>query len=107
MSGNPLPESSRNSGEIHEIRQLLLELHDDLQNMASREGVPQRFLTISSAARFTDLSEESIRRLIASQKLTAHRPVRGRVLIDRLELESLIRRSVQNPRRGRGRSKSH
>ncbi|PQO40376.1 DNA-binding protein [Bremerella cremea] len=97
MTGKPV------TSEASEVHQILVDMQATLRQLMSRESVPQRFLTISSAARFTDLSEESIRRLIASRKLTAHRPVRGRVLIDRLELESLIRGSVKTPRRGRGR----
>ncbi len=96
-------DSGEHAEEIREIRQMLSDMRDHIQLLVARECVQQRFLTISHAARFSDLSEETIRRLIASQKLTAHRPVRGRVLIDRLEIESLIRGSVQNPRRGRGR----
>lgn len=64
--------------------------------------LPPRFLTIQNAARYTDLSKESIRRLVAKGKLTAHRPVRGRVLIDRHELEAFIRSSVSVPRNSRG-----
>ena len=51
---------------------------------------PQRWLSVASAASYADLSSESIRRPIASCKLTARRPVKGRVLIDRVELDSLI-----------------
>lgn len=42
-----------------------------------------RFITVSRAAEYADLSQESIRRLLASGRLTALRPVRGRVLVGR------------------------
>lgn len=103
MNRDPLIDPSNRQAGADEIYQLLVDVQATLQRLESREGIPQRFLTIRSAARFADLYEESIRRLIASQKITAHRPVRGRVLIDRLELESLIRESIKTPRRGRGR----
>ena len=90
--------------ELDEIRGMLLELRASLRKLETRDNIPRRFLTIRNAGKFADLSEETIRRLLASQKLTAHRPVRGRILIDRLELESLIKESVTNPRKGRGRS---
>ena len=63
----------------------------------------KRWLTVANAAEYADLSEESIRRLIAAGKLTAHRPVKGRVLLDRHELDDVIRATAnQRPRTGRG-----
>ena len=44
----------------------------------------------------------SIRRMLASGKLQAFRPVRGRVLIDREQLDSVITASTSTPRRRRG-----
>ncbi len=72
------------------------------QIISSGHCLPPRFLTIQNAARYADLSKESIRRLVAKGNLTAHRPVRGRVLIDRHELEAFIRSSVSVPRNSRG-----
>ncbi|HUT91325.1 MAG TPA: hypothetical protein VMY37_17630 [Thermoguttaceae bacterium] len=63
---------------------------------------PQRWLTVRSAAVYSDLSEDSIRRLIESDKLSVYRPVRGRMLIDRLELDQVILGSTTRPRKGRG-----
>jgi excisionase family DNA binding protein len=66
-------------------------------------GAPtQRYLSVADAARYSGLSADSIRNLLSSNKLTALRPVKGRVLIDRQELEALIRSSTTRPRRGRG-----
>jgi|SRR6185369_10226171 len=66
------------------------------------DGLPRRFFTVANAAAYTDLSIESIRRLICSGKLTALRPVRGRILVDRQELEALVRASTAPTRTGRG-----
>ena len=63
---------------------------------------PQRFLTVRSAASYADLSEDSIRRLIESGRLSVYRPVKGRLLVDRLELDNLILASTGHPRNGRG-----
>ena len=63
-----------------------------------------RWLTVDGAALHSSLSAESIRRLLAAGELTAHRPRKGRVLIDRLELDQLIANSTVTPRKGRGRS---
>jgi excisionase family DNA binding protein len=60
------------------------------------------WLSVHDAAIYSGLSMKTIRRLLASGKLTAHRPVRGRILICRNELDSLIRSSTQQLRRGRG-----
>ena len=59
----------------------------DLQRLVAEST--GRFLSIASAARYADLSVESVRRLIAAGKLTALRPVKGKVLVDRRELDSV------------------
>lgn len=69
---------------------------------AKPPAAPGRFLTIDAAATHSGLSPESIRRMISSGKLTPLRPVKGRVLLDRLELESVVRSSDSRPRTGRG-----
>jgi hypothetical protein len=40
--------------------------------------------------------------MISSGKLTALRPVKGRIVIDRDELDSVVRASTAAPRKGRG-----
>lgn len=78
-------------------------INDKLDAILERLGSPpQRWLTVRSAAAYSDLSEDSIRRLIESGKLAAHRPVRGRVLVDRLELDNVILGSTGRSRNGRG-----
>jgi excisionase family DNA binding protein len=61
-----------------------------------------RFLTIQRAAEYVSLSDDYIRRMISSGKLTALRPVKGRIVIDRDELDSVVRASTAAPRKGRG-----
>ena len=68
-------------------------------------GPIRRFMTIARSAKYADLSPESIRRLLASGKLTGLRPVRGRVLIDRTQLDALVLSSTLVPRVGRGRNR--
>jgi hypothetical protein len=88
------------------MSEILGEIRNLLAALVERQHVPEvdaRFLDVQSAARFTSLSPESIRRLLSAGKLTPLRPVRGRVLIDRLQLESYVAGSVQTLRRGRGR----
>jgi excisionase family DNA binding protein len=63
-----------------------------------------RWMSISDAAGYSGLSKRSLERLLAGGKLSAHRPVRGRLLIDRLELDSLIAGATAAPRKGRGRA---
>lgn len=67
--------------------------------------VEQNWLNVTNAAKYSDLGEKSIRRLLASGKLTAFRPVKGRILLCRDELDSLIRSSTSTPRTGRGLSR--
>jgi len=77
-------------------------LHAKLDTLLARLGPPQRFMGVQSAAAYSDLSTDSIRRLIERGDLTAHRPVRGRVLVDRLELDDVILAATDRPRSGRG-----
>ena len=51
---------------------------------------PPRFFTVAGAAQWTGLSADSIRAMIDSHKVAAFRPVRGRILVGRLELERAI-----------------
>jgi excisionase family DNA binding protein len=62
----------------------------------------RRYLSVAHAAEYADLSEDSIRSLLSSGKLTALRPVPGRVVIDRRELDALLLSSTRRPRRARG-----
>jgi excisionase family DNA binding protein len=53
-----------------------------------------RFLTLQQAAAFSGLSEMSLRRLVAAGRLTVYRPLRRKALLDRRQLEALIRGSA-------------
>ncbi len=66
------------------------------------ETAARRYLTVQHAAEYADISEDSIRSLLSSGKLTALRPVPGRIVIDRRELDALLASSTRRPRRGRG-----
>jgi excisionase family DNA binding protein len=82
----------------------LATIEDLLRQLLERAtAADQRFFGVAEAATFTTLSEESIRRMLASGKLTALRPVRGRILIDRRQLEALILGATRRPATGRGR----
>jgi excisionase family DNA binding protein len=62
----------------------------------------KRYLSVAEAAAYSSLSPDSVRTLLTSGKLTALRPVPGRVLIDRRQLDSLILGSTRTPRQRRG-----
>ena len=88
------------------IDQSTPDLHDLAQKLdlllERTAGTEPRFLTIDAAAVYTGLSQGSIRRLLASRQLTPLRPVRGRIVIDRLELDSYVLGCTARPRSGRG-----
>jgi excisionase family DNA binding protein len=69
--------------------------------MSNSDIVP-RFLTVQDTAVYTSLSPASVRRMLATGKLTALRPVKGRVVIDRQQLDSVVLSSDFRPRKGRG-----
>jgi excisionase family DNA binding protein len=65
-------------------------------------AVPPRYLSVPEAARYASLSADSIRAMLAAGKLTALRPVPGRVVIDRRELDAAVLASTRKPARCRG-----
>jgi hypothetical protein len=49
-----------------------------------------RWLPLEAAAPYSGVGVKSLRRLISAGKLTAHRPVKGKIVLDRLEIDSYI-----------------
>jgi excisionase family DNA binding protein len=76
---------------------------DALAELLSKVAVATRWLSVADAATHAALSVRSIRQLLAAGKLTAHRPVRGKIVIDRVQLDNYISSSTAAPRKGRGR----
>ena len=67
-----------------------------------RDPSRRRWLSVADAATYSAVSEETIRTLISSGKLTGHRPVGGRVILDRLEIDTFLSSATNSPRHGRG-----
>ena len=62
-----------------------------LDELLGRQAAGElRFLPIPAAAAYAGISNESIRRMLASRRLTTFRPVRGRIVVDRHELEAVV-----------------
>ena len=83
----------------------LEQLTAKLDQLAEKKARPwPRFLSIRIAAEYSTLSEVSIRRLISAGKLTALRPClgKGKVLIDRHQLDAVVVSATATPRKGRG-----
>lgn len=70
---------------------------------------PVRWLTIADAAKYAGICPRSLRGLIAMGKLRQHKPVPGRCVVDRLELDRYIASTTpaaQAIRSGRGRGRT-
>ena len=81
----------------------LKDIADRLDKLFQQNAEPwPRWLSVQRAAEYASLSDVSIRRLLSTGKLTAHRPCRGKVLIDKLQLDSMIAGATAQPRTGRG-----
>lgn len=63
---------------------------------------PRRWLPVPVAAEYAGISERSLRGMFASGRLHPHRPIKGRTLVDRRELDSILESSTGTVRRGRG-----
>lgn len=77
----------------------------NIDRTTDRDATPAiepRFLTVSGAAAYCSLSESSIRREIAAGRLAAYRPRKGRILLDRRQLDALVTGADQHLRTGRG-----
>ncbi len=67
-----------------------------------------RWLSVAEASRYTSLSVRSIRNLISAGRVMPSRAVRGKVLIDRLQLDAALSAECgKRLRRGRGIKKSN
>ena len=84
------------------MTEVIAELHQKLDRILD-DPHRKRWLSVADAALYMGVSEESVRRLVAAGKLSAHRPVKGRVILDRLQCDTLVQSSTATPRRGRGR----
>ena len=92
---------------LRDILTRIVKLLDSLQSQSNKLPLSSKgFLSIKHAAEYSDLSEKSLRRLCKSGKLTELRPVSGKIVIDRKELEAYIRSCNGTPRTGRGRHRS-
>jgi len=83
------------------IRILLEAILNRLDALTDRTEV-QRFMGVKSAAAYADLSEDSVRELIRRGDLTDYRPLKGKILLDREQLDRLVLGSTTRPRTGRG-----
>lgn len=93
--------------KLREMFEQLRDLLEDLRSLV-KEGqkANKGFMSLKTAAQYSDLSVESIRRLCDSGKLTKLRPVKGKIVVDRKELDAYIRSCSGTPRTGRGRHNS-
>jgi excisionase family DNA binding protein len=95
----PNYEDSRMQTAIESKLDRVLERLEQLRERP--EASPERYLTVDGAADYAAVSAESIRRLLAAGRLTALRPVGGRVVIDRREIDSYMQ-STADTRPARG-----
>jgi len=86
-----------------EILSLVSRIERRLDDAVSACRITPHWLTIADAAVYSGMSEKSIRKLLDKGEIIGRRPVPGRILIDRNELDNMIRGSVNSPKVGRGR----
>jgi len=78
-------------------------IEDALAKLLERAtAMPVRFFTVDGAAGYCNLSTKSIRRLIARGELTPYRPCKGRLLVDRAQLDAVVLSANKPVRCGRG-----
>jgi excisionase family DNA binding protein len=98
-----MPESTAQQAEICELLRELLEVQRQL--VAAEQVGRSRWLSVEGAAHYGSMSPTTIRSLLASGRLTGYRPVPGKILIDRGELDSLVSSSAgPGAKNGRGKA---
>lgn len=95
-----MPEASTIDEAIAAIGDAVNRLLDRVDAAPAQWG---RFLTLSDAERYCGVSTKTLRRMIAAGKLVALHPVKGRVVVDRLNLDSaILETAMKRFRTGRG-----
>lgn len=86
---------------MSEVAELTAAVRDLIDRIDRREWA--RWLSVEGAAEYCSLSSKSVRNLIAGGKLTPSRAVRGKILIDRRQLDAvLLAECGKQLRTGRG-----
>ncbi len=87
---------------IHPTQAQVDALTDAVAALVARHEAQRwpRWLSIDLAAQYTSLSGKSIRRLIDGGQLSPSRAVRGKVLIDRQQLDAVLVASCGRQLRG-------
>lgn len=86
------------SSDIVELTCALRDLIDRIDQRAW-----SRWLSVEGAAEYCSICDKSVRNLIAAGKLTPSRAVRGKLLIDRQQLDAvLLAECGKRLRKGRG-----
>jgi excisionase family DNA binding protein len=92
-----MPDDST-STDVAELAAAVRDLIDRIDR-----GQWGRWLSVEGAAEYCSLSDKSIRNLVADGTLNPSRTVRGRLLVDRQELDAaLVAGCGKRLRRGRG-----
>lgn len=98
-----MDETKASDQPLAEILERLDGIEAILCDLVERLGRPaQRWLGVAAAAEYAGLCAASIRELVARGVLTAHRPMSGRVLIDRHEIDAVFAGATRTPRVRRG-----
>ncbi len=74
----------------------------ELAKRVEAGAVQPRFFGLQGAERYAGLSVKSLRRLIATGDIVPLRPIKGKLLIDKVQLDAVILSSTLEPRKGRG-----
>lgn len=82
----------------------IVDVLDRLDALTARlDAGPTRYLSIAAASVYAGVSDDTIRRALSRGDLTALRPARGRVVVDKLEIDAWLRGTAGvTLRRGRG-----
>ena len=87
-----------------ETESLVLEQFAALHARLDGVHPTQRYLSVSQAGAYAGLSVSSVRRLLEKGDLTALRPVRGSIRIDRDELDAFFHSATTTSISGRGKT---
>lgn len=79
--------------ERDDVYAILNRIESQLASLATSSKVQPEWMSPADAAIYSGLSIDSIRRLIYAGKVSGRRPVAGRLVINRRELDDYVRSS--------------
>ena len=95
MPGDTRPKTSASGvdSESVTVPDIWKALEDLRKELAAQRKPDGRWMDLKQAAEYASLSSKSVRRIVQSGALRAHRPVAQKIIIDKRDLDDYLKQS--------------